>query len=835
VAEPVPSVETDVVLRGFSFDSTPVPTIVGAAVVGQTLTASVADWDPVPDSYSYQWLLRGKPIKRATDETYVVGSKDVGKPISVRVTGSRASYVSSVRESTRTSAVVGLVPSAPTPTISGTVRFPNTLTVAPGRVPSGATVKGHQWSSATTLTGTYAPIEGATSSTYALRADDVTRFIRVTVTWQKSGNADTPKTATTVAVAWGTFATAPLPTISGTAKVGETLTVVEGTWSPVTDSYTYQWSRATTATGTYTPIEGAIGRTYELQSSDRGRFVRVAVMGVKSGFTSVTSLSAATTGVVAAEAFRLAANGVTVICPEAAVGATGTVRGVTYTKRTSDQIIPLNASTTCTTGITDMGSLFAGSSAFNQDIGAWDTSNVTNMWHMFNQASAFNQDIGAWDTSNVTNMTSMFFGASAFNQDIGAWATSNVTNMTSVFCGASAFNRDIGAWDTSNVTGMRAMFCSASAFNQDIGAWDTSNVTDMGSLFARSSAFNQDIGAWDTSNVTNMWHMFNQASAFNQDIGAWDTSNVTGMNSMFTYASAFNQDIGAWDTSNVTNMTSMFLGASAFNQDIGSWDTSNVTDMGSLFAGSSAFNQDIGAWDTSNVTGMNSMFEYASAFNQNLSGWCVALIPVKPPLFDDSATAWSDLNHRPQWGGGGPCEVDAPIQLAANGVTVVCPEAAVGAIRELGGVVYTKRTREEITPFNASTTCTSGITDMAGMFWPSAFNQDIGSWDTSNATTMAGMFSQASDFNQDIGAWDTSNVTTMAGMFTYAYAFNQDIGAWDTSNVTNLWYMFDRASAFNQNLSGWCVAFIPVKPPSFDDYAPAWSDLNHRPQWGRPC
>jgi hypothetical protein len=118
--------------------------------------------------------------------------------------------------------------------------------------------------------------------------------MRVTVTWQKSGNADTPKTATTVAVARGTFVTPPIPSISGTARVGETLTAVEGTWSPVTDSYTYQWSRATTAGGTYTPIVGATGRTYELRASDRGKFVRVTVTGVKSGFTSVTTVSAAT-------------------------------------------------------------------------------------------------------------------------------------------------------------------------------------------------------------------------------------------------------------------------------------------------------------------------------------------------------------------------------------------------------------------------------------------------------------------------------------------------------------------------------------------------------------
>ena len=85
------------------------------------------------------------------------------------------------------------------------------------------------------------------------------------------------------------------------------------------------------------------------------------------------------------------------------------------------------------------------------------------------------------------------------------------------------------------------------------------------------------------------------------------------------------------------------------------------------------------------------------------------------------------------------------------------------------------------------------------------FNEDIGGWDTSNVTSMGGMFNNSHTFNQDITGWDTSNVTAMDGMFGMSSigtgvtpAFNQDIRVWVVNSgvSTNLTDMFRDNSTF---------------------------------------
>ena len=58
----------------------------------------------------------------------------------------------------------------------------------------------------------------------------------------------------------------------------------------------------------------------------------------------------------------------------------------------------------------------------------------------------------------------------------------------------------------------------------------------------------------------------------------------------------------------------------------------------------------------------------------------------------------------------------SPFKLADNGITILCSDAVVGDSVGYKGIAYTKRSKEQITVFNALATCTSGITNMSGLF-----------------------------------------------------------------------------------------------------------------------
>jgi hypothetical protein len=262
------------------------PTITGTAKVGATLTANPGAWGPAPVAYAYQWKADGTALSGATASTYKPTSATLGKRITVTVTGSKTGYTAASRTSAATAAVANGTLTAVKPTISGTVKVGSTLTANPGAWGPAPVSLVYQWMSNGTA------ISGATGSTYKPTSAVLGRTITVTVTGSKTGYTRVTRTSdATAAVVAGTLV-APTPTVSGTAKVGFTLTANPGAWGPAPVTLTYQWKANGVA------ISGATSSTFKPTSSTVGKKVTVTVTGKKTAYTTVSRTSAATATVV---------------------------------------------------------------------------------------------------------------------------------------------------------------------------------------------------------------------------------------------------------------------------------------------------------------------------------------------------------------------------------------------------------------------------------------------------------------------------------------------------------------------------------------------------------
>ena len=146
-------------------------------------------------------------------------------------------------------------------------------------------------------------IAGATNSGYTLVADDVGRTIRARVAFtDRGGYSETRTSAATDAVAAAPQPDRPAtgqPTITGTARVGETLTAdttgITDADGLVNATYSYQWVANDGITGT--DISGETDATYTLAADDEGKTIKVRVIVTDDAGNETTLTSAATEAV----------------------------------------------------------------------------------------------------------------------------------------------------------------------------------------------------------------------------------------------------------------------------------------------------------------------------------------------------------------------------------------------------------------------------------------------------------------------------------------------------------------------------------------------------------
>jgi surface protein len=196
-------------------------------------------------------------------------------------------------------------------------------------------------------------------------------------------------------------------------------------------------------------------------------------------------------------------------------------------------------------------------------------------------------------------------------------------------------------------------------------------------------------------------------------------------------------------------------------------------------------------WDTSQVGGMQQTFYQANRFNQNIGNWNTSNVTNMANLFSAPTTR---TTHSFNNGGSDSIKNWDTSKVTSFSQTFL----------------YNPNFNQPIGSWNVSSASSFNF-----MFGYSNFNQPLDNWRPTSAISMSSMFYSASSFNQPINSWTTPNLVDMTTMFYSAYAFNQNIGSWDVSKVRSFYYAFagasaTRTSSFNNggsdSIKNWNVA-----------------------------
>jgi len=293
-------------MRSVAPVNTAPPTIAGTPAVDQTLTAADGTWSNTPTSFTYQWLRCNSSgdscasVANGTLKTYTLVGADVGNTMRVRVTATNADGSSSAQSAHTAAVSAKAVPkNTAAPTISGTAQEGQKLTGDKGTWTGSPTDYNLYWTRCNKAGNSCANIVGATAATYTVTSADVGNTLRFKVgAANQNGRTFASSDQTDVVTVAGPTNTAP-PTISGTPKVGQTLTADPGTWSGNPTSFAYQWERCDIDVAACVNLVGATGKTYVVPLVDLGYRLRVAVTA-HTATSSAAATSAITTVVVPA-------------------------------------------------------------------------------------------------------------------------------------------------------------------------------------------------------------------------------------------------------------------------------------------------------------------------------------------------------------------------------------------------------------------------------------------------------------------------------------------------------------------------------------------------------
>jgi hypothetical protein len=302
--------------------------VLGTPQQGKALTATTGGWTGAAVVlFNYQWqrcTAAGSAcadVAGALDATYKPVAADVGAAMRVVVTAFNAGG-SSTSMSAPTAAVLPAGPeNTAAPALGGYARQGSTLTTSLGTWSGNPSSYSVDWRRCDNA-GAGCVSTGATGTSYAVVAQDLGNRMRAYVTATNAGGSSTAFSPPSSVVGFAAPENRQAPQVTGSARVGQTLTASTGNWVDAV-SYSFRWWRCVGSACAY--VAGATDSSFVLRATDAGATFRAVVTASNPSGTS-TAHSEPTAAVAALAASPSLLAGTAAVSRKPVAGGTFTAK-----------------------------------------------------------------------------------------------------------------------------------------------------------------------------------------------------------------------------------------------------------------------------------------------------------------------------------------------------------------------------------------------------------------------------------------------------------------------------------------------------------------------------
>ena len=845
----------------------PTVRVSGSKTYGSTLTANVSGQPSGTTATSYQWQRASSAmgtwsnIANATGRTYRLGTGDMNQYFRVLV-GTTSTYYTVSQGISAGYGPIGKASTTVTATVSGTKNNTSRLTVSVGGLPGvGTNTVSYQWqwSSNGSNGWTNSTYSDGKSNTIQMKEADVTYYYRCIVS--VSGNAYYNINGATSA-AYGPIGksnhSAPSVSVSGDKSVGATLTANVSGQPSGTTSTTYQWQRASSASGSYSNISGATGKTYKTVDADANKYVRVLVNTANTYYTVSQGVSAGYGAIIitGGEAnldytedeqaiLKCTYNTALTITPVYQWYRNG--QPIKNATKNTYKLTEADCGKNIECHVSDGNQELKGYLSDNKNIPVLKTVNLDANGGKFSDGST-KHTIKYIQESELVIKYSHTDNIDDEGNATGTYKANLSTNDVVTIPGATKLTIDV--WHATGVklhdwlaiypkgitpsslnywkaTISNGKLGGSFATEKDSATHDTFEVNDdTAQFYFKSNGISEYYGYYavvkGNCQINKIISGSNETSTPNDTNYSFDRWNTSIDGKGDEIDNIFETKDNTTLYAKYKDMRSAFAVYCANNKSLNFYKRMNIPSVGDTFNGRAV---------TAVYTGIEK-----NSYNNNGIPWKQYTDDIlTSTIVDDNITPIStaywfftcqnltSVNNLNKLNTSKvtamTCMFDDAYRLTSVGDLSGWDTSSVTNMREMFASDFELTSVGDLSGWD-----TSSVTDMSSIFHGCRELVSIGNisgWNTSRVKDMNSMFHGCSSLTSlDLSGWNTSGVTNMGYMFFYCSSLTSlDLSGWNTSNVTNMISMFNHCSKLSLNCSNWNVSKV-TKNNDFNTNAP---------------